>query len=642
MRKTVQSTKNENKIFDIIGSAFISIVVILSFVVFTILQTAEDHKRKDSRAILSEISTNHAHAIHRFIIAVEGQMNTAAASLGTTKTFDAQKALEEITDPTPISDIEVYIINSKGIIINAIGEELALGDNVVQIFKLENYNKIPSTTTLTLNNKQFHIGLTPMLHEGWTAMALMQASKAVDSSRHSTYFAMTALGALILLCVGFTSYFMCIQRKAYCNTQAYAEKLQQTLNEIPCGIVRCLNNDEWTILDYTDSLPSVIGISSEDIRSVYNNCWRDMIHPDDRALAKAMIPTAGEGVMSAEYRIKRKDGSSLYIMDRTRIIESENGSFVWCVIIDVDDLKKSQAQERNMVGQYRHLLEMSDNILYEFDMEANQFAASLEFFKKFEYPLPPDIGLNYYPVDSGIIHPDDMDLFMSMQMRIKVGGKVTAALLRIKTYDDRWLWCQLRQTAWTDDAGKLKAIGKIDNVDEETRTLQKLQDDVQRDSFTTLYNKVATEELITREIINDPAARGAFCIIDIDNFKQVNSSFGHVTGDAVIKNLANGLSHIFRSDDIVGRIGGDEFIVYMKNVPNLRPLLHKTVHVQEHFRQTFEENNIKVSISCSIGIALFPKDGASYEELYRHADKALYRSKMSKDTYNFYDPEIDL
>ncbi len=640
MEICVYYKENGQKNSGIITSAFVSAAIVLALVVFVLMQTFEDNQLQYSMSIMNEVSANHAHVVHAYVEA----SSTKNLSPENTLLFNAKNTLRNINEPTLQYSIEFYILDNNGLVINAIGEELPVGINAFQALQIPVYSGQKSEFfQATRHGKNYHLSLTSMPNEGWTAMALLPSDAINIEVRSSTYFVMTAVGVLIVFCTGFASYFMYVQRKSYATAKDYANKLHQTLNEIPCGIVRCLHDDAWTIVDCTDSLYSIIGISREEMLTTYNNSWLEIIHPDDRAFVKTLLSGADKEVITSEYRIlRKKDGSSLYVMDRNRTIKHENEAWLWCVIVDVDDLKKAQVQEQNMVGRYRHLLEMSDNILYEYDIEANQLAVSLEFFKKFEYALPVGDEQNYYVIDNDIIHPEDMDLFMSMQMRIKVGGKVTAALLRIKDNADEWLWCQLRQTAWLDDAGKLKAIGKIDNVDQETRTLQKLQDDVQRDSFTSLYNKVATEELINREVLMNPDARGAFCIIDIDNFKQVNSSFGHAMGDMVIKNLANGLSHIFRSDDIVGRIGGDEFIVYIKKMPNLRPLLLKIDHVQEYFRQTFEDNNVKVSISCSVGIALFPKDGENYAELYRNADKALYRSKMTKDAYNFYDAKIDI
>ena len=128
----------------------------------------------------------------------------------------------------------------------------------------------------------------------------------------------------------------------------------------------------------------------------------------------------------------------------------------------------------------------------------------------------------------------------------------------------------------------------------------------------------------------------------MDNFKQVNDVLGHMIGDEVIREMAHGLSSIFRSSDIVGRVGGDEFIVFLKDIVKLRGLLFKVESILKLFRQDFESEGKTITISASIGIALYPKDGSTFDQLYKKADKALYRSKKKKDTYNFYDDTLDV
>ncbi len=552
-------------------------------------------------------------------------------------------------------DIEFVIFDEKGLVINSTNSSAKDEPESVELlqdFYLTNrlalrntkqslLNHTKKIITINLQDEQFFASFVPIIGVNWAVGALLPA-KEVQSRVNSTIsIIIGTLGVWLTSFVVLTGYLLHVQNRSHAAIRARATELQDTINTIPCAIVRCLNDEHWTIIDYSDSLNKLLCATPEDIKKIYNNKWIEIIHPDDREQVQKIMNQHELEIKTTEYRVLRKNNTHLYVMDRSHAITDDRGHYLWCVIFDIDDLKRSQLLERKMVERYKYLLEMSDNILYEYDLSNHQFGVSIQFFKKFHYPLPHVMHMEHYPISKDVIHPDDMDLFMSMHMRIKVGGKNATALLRIKTYQGQWLWCQLSQTAWRDETEKLKAIGKIENVDKETRILHKLRDDVKRDSFTSLYNKTATAELIQRELNIDNNTRGAFCIIDIDNFKQVNSTFGHAMGDMVIKNLADGLSQIFRSDDIVGRIGGDEFIVYIKDIPNLRPLLLKIDQIQQFFKQTFEDNGSVVSISSSIGIALFPQDGTNYEELYRNADKALYRSKMTKDTYSFFDLSID-
>ncbi len=499
----------------------------------------------------------------------------------------------------------------------------------------------PTFFTSIMHDMKYNVSFSPLQVEGLVlgvAMPTDMVEREISGMR--TLLFLCLLGWLIS-CGCMIAYMFHLQTRKLRDFASDFTIASSFVNQLPSGVLRCNLDEKWTIADCNDVLLRIIGVSREELNDVYNNSWYELVHPEDRALIESEILASNGADMSLEYRLLLKDQRIIWIFDTTKIIHDAFGSWYWCVCLDYTSVKIEQAREKSVIDRYRLLFEMSESTLYEYDPEEQQLWVTAHFFKKFGYTLP-DTQADYYPMPLDIIHADDMDLFTSMQMKNLLGKGGASGLLRIKSHDGHWLWCQLQQNFWVDiETNTIKAIGKIDNVDEETRALNKLRDDVQRDPFTGLYNKTATAELVQREILLSGDERGALCIVDADNFKQINDSLGHAMGDTVIKNLATGLARIFRSDDIVGRVGGDEFIVYIKNISKLRPLLLKMDTVQDFFRQTFEDGDAKVSISCSVGIALYPKDGNSYEELYRHADKALYRSKMKKGTYSFYDKDLD-
>ena len=143
------------------------------------------------------------------------------------------------------------------------------------------------------------------------------------------------------------------------------------------------------------------------------------------------------------------------------------------------------------------------------------------------------------------------------------------------------------------------------------------------------YNKETTE-LLTDEILHtDPEAFHAFLILDMDCFKQINDVYGHAVGDIVLKKFGRLLKNIFRSEDIVGRIGGDEFVVLMKNVKSKETATIKAEELLNAAKKTNFEELKEKNISISIGISLSPKDGDCYMDLYKRADQALYQAKRS-------------
>ncbi len=159
----------------------------------------------------------------------------------------------------------------------------------------------------------------------------------------------------------------------------------------------------------------------------------------------------------------------------------------------------------------------------------------------------------------------------------------------------------------------------------------------QYDGLTGLYNKKMTENQIKRQLApTSNLKNGALMIIDVDNFKSINDTFGHLYGDAVITQLGSALKSIFQKSDILGRVGGDEFFVFLRNYNETSVLDAKAKEVCKEFNKTFEQNNETVVISASIGIAT-TNDSFDFEKIYSYADIALYNTKANgKNGFSYY------
>lgn len=191
-------------------------------------------------------------------------------------------------------------------------------------------------------------------------------------------------------------------------------------------------------------------------------------------------------------------------------------------------------------------------------------------------------------------------------------------------------------------SGDVKGFVYIKDIDEQKREALALEYRSQRDSLTQLYNKGATESRI-KEILSD-AREGlyhAFMIIDVDHFKEVNDTHGHQAGDAVLSSVAHGLTHVFRRDDILGRIGGDEFVIFVRNIHTIDLIEKKAQELCILFRQGAFSEGYTTAITCSIGISFYDKDGKTFEELYQTADTALYKAKTDgRDRFVLYDSSM--
>lgn len=213
--------------------------------------------------------------------------------------------------------------------------------------------------------------------------------------------------------------------------------------------------------------------------------------------------------------------------------------------------------------------------------------------------------------------------------------------------DGTYAWMRVFMPLMRDQkTGDVKGFLQIKDIDVEKKQQLALQYKAETDLLTKLYNKATTEKLIEDYLllgkVNSNA--GALFIIDIDNFKTINDHLGHLYGDAVLSELSETLKSFFREDDIVGRIGGDEFLVFAKGIESRSTAIVKASAICDAFLRTYtNERNECFLVSGSVGISLFPEDGATFEELFKGADTALYATKAKgKNSYSFYQKESQL
>lgn len=162
-----------------------------------------------------------------------------------------------------------------------------------------------------------------------------------------------------------------------------------------------------------------------------------------------------------------------------------------------------------------------------------------------------------------------------------------------------------------------------------------------RDAFLPgIYNKQGCEKQMQKYLeFNNPSVNCSVLFLDLDDFKQINDTFGHQNGDIILQCFGEVLDSIFRSNDIIGRFGGDEFIVLVKELIDENVLSEKCLLISERFGKISKEK-IGVMESCSIGAVIVENKETDFVSLLHQADKALYEAKNSgKDKYalRYYD-----
>ena len=168
---------------------------------------------------------------------------------------------------------------------------------------------------------------------------------------------------------------------------------------------------------------------------------------------------------------------------------------------------------------------------------------------------------------------------------------------------------------------------------------KELQDKAETDLLTDLLNKIATEKKIKEYLENEgKEKRSIMFVLDIDNFKKINDTMGHAFGDEVLSTLGRRIKSEFRINDIVGRTGGDEFVVFLKDLKDEDTMKREAERVATFFKNFKVGEYVKYSATASIGAAIFPNDAKDFEALYKAADQALYKAKRrGKNQLAFYE-----
>ncbi|UQZ87721.1 hypothetical protein C4J81_00195 [Deltaproteobacteria bacterium Smac51] len=246
-----------------------------------------------------------------------------------------------------------------------------------------------------------------------------------------------------------------------------------------------------------------------------------------------------------------------------------------------------------------------------------------------------------------MVHPDDrqmvMDAFSPEKLKSDYRQGLTAACVEFRAADEsageKWFSCTINVAVDPDSKG-LIGYSYVKDI-----TAQKLQElslksEAERDGLTGLYNRHAVEKLISEQLAKkEEGILDAFIILDLDKFKYINDTYGHAAGDEALKLMADNLTRLFRKSDIMGRMGGDEFIIFLHDVKSVEMLEKRAGSICASLRDVAISADPAHRISGSVGVYIVSAPGEELSEVYAKADEALYAAKdAGKDCYRIYDP----
>ena len=284
--------------------------------------------------------------------------------------------------------------------------------------------------------------------------------------------------------------------------------------------------------------------------------------------------------------------------------------------------------------KYGLLAEFSDTALFEYDRRKD----ILEFTNNARRILMLDeLRISHVmgkKTRTDLFLQEDRKVMEDM-LRSRTGSwedNIQYAELRLKSISGEYHWFGCHYKTITSDTGTVvKVVGKLADISRQRSREQELREQAMRDVLTGIYNK-AGEKLIDRMV--KEKGQGLFLMLDLNDFKSINDTMGHVAGDAILTELGRVLKGTCRENDIVARIGGDEFVMFLPGVFDRQTGKRKIGEIQESLRTVRISTWGIRGIKASIGAALCPEDGMDYGTLYKAADEAMYQAKEQSKNRN--------
>lgn len=285
-------------------------------------------------------------------------------------------------------------------------------------------------------------------------------------------------------------------------------------------------------------------------------------------------------------------------------------------------------QERT---KYKFFASMSGEIQFEFNIKSNILTVSEWGAHHLNMP-----EIIIAPIENQtmleIISLDSLNEFQNKVKSVSIDHPIVEIITQIKVKED-WRWFKiLARPLWVEnDIPEITdVIGKCVDIHDEYTKMNKLKRIAAQDSLTKLSNHKTARQQIEMIMSKHPYEHYAMILIDLDYFKNANDFFGHMFGDEVLRYFSKKLLDCIGEKSIISRVGGDEFMVFIKYEGDVEKRVRE---IHDCVSCRYKE----YPISLSMGIALYPENGDDYEDIYKHADQALYSAKKSgRKQYSFY------
>ena len=381
-------------------------------------------------------------------------------------------------------------------------------------------------------------------------------------------------------------------------------------------LFRCLVDECWTLLSVSPGCRELTGFAAEDLVGSPINSLESLTHPEDRAAVRGTILAALDtgSRYRMEYRIVCRDGEEKWVLERGIGLRDEAGrQIIEGYLEDITDRVLAQIQLAETELRYRSIFENSVVGMFQSTENGRYLAANQALATLYRYPTPEalisslaDIGTTLYV---------DQRRRADFKRLIQRDGRVSDFESEVICRDGSRIWISENAHAvCAPDGGLLYYEGTVEDITERHRYQSVLQHQATHNPLTGLPNRNLLQDRLDQAVqaAQRNGSKVALAFVDLDNFKVVNDSLGHATGDDLLIEIANRLRQALRGVDTVARYGGDEFVLILgeQAAPdNTRQLLERVLATVQA-PLTLEGHALR--INCSIGVSVYPASKAFF------------------------------
>ncbi|MEC4184840.1 diguanylate cyclase [Adlercreutzia sp. R21] len=418
-----------------------------------------------------------------------------------------------------------------------------------------------------------------------------------------------------------------------------ADVAWQFLDNFPGAMFRYPTEGDDTLDCVSSGLIRLFGCEDYDaFRTLTGGTFAGIVHPDDRERVEREIAdqiALGDNDR-VRYRIVRADGTVRWVEDWGRLVQDASGTpWFYVTVMDVTDQVNHEKELRRANERLEIITALSNDVLFDIQCATGNAHVYGDFEGRFgRAPEQTDFVVHRRCQKPCSLDITSHDLSPLME---QIGEN---SLVDFETStpgpDGEPVWYRYQSVVlYGEDGAPVRHVGRLLDTSEAAQRESQFRRKAERDSLTGLYNRAAALDRI-ETLLASESRPCTLVVVDVDDFKAVNDTYGHLEGDAVLKELAFFLSQVMRKEDIVARIGGDEFLIF---APGLgagpaadRVLGHLARGPFATQRSTddpprAEDGPTRATPSISIGAACCVTPPMPFEELYAVADSTLYQAK---------------